>query len=203
MTPPTEHRAPHGGGKPRAKRDPVARRQAIAEAAAHLIAHEGTRRLTHRRVAERAGVPLGSTTQYFESIDDLRRCGLVELRRMIELDYDGMFEKVAENGGGPEAFAAAFNEFFADAERVEADAAFYASAVNDPEVRELAREAFEASARRCAPYMGAFEASLLAALLHGLTVDTHLHGAPVDPAAVEQGVRAIMSSNGDGGRPRS
>ena len=56
--------------KKRAPRDPAGRRQAIIDAAANLIAREGSSKITNRRVAEEAGVPLGSTTQYFKSIDD-------------------------------------------------------------------------------------------------------------------------------------
>ena len=59
--------------KKRAPRDPAGRRQAIIDAAANLIAREGSSKITNRRVAEEAGVPLGSTTQYFKSIDELRR----------------------------------------------------------------------------------------------------------------------------------
>ena len=70
----------------RAKRDPEGRRRAIIEAAAEIIASEGTRKLTHRRVAQQAGVPLGSTTQYFSSIDELRRAALAEQARLIEED---------------------------------------------------------------------------------------------------------------------
>ena len=43
--------------KARAPRDPERRKRQIAEAAAELISQEGTRHLTHRRVAEHAGVP--------------------------------------------------------------------------------------------------------------------------------------------------
>ena len=79
-----------GGKTPRkrAPRNPAARRQEIIDAAADLISREGTARVTNRRVAERAGVPLGSTTQYFKSIDELRRAGLAELSRRIEREYD-------------------------------------------------------------------------------------------------------------------
>ena len=45
----------------------------------------------NRRVAEEAGVPLGSTTQYFKSIDELRREGykLASLAIVDEMGDNG------------------------------------------------------------------------------------------------------------------
>lgn len=41
-----------------------------------VVEEHGVRNLTHRRVAERADVPLGSTTYFFDSLDDLMMAGL-------------------------------------------------------------------------------------------------------------------------------
>jgi TetR/AcrR family transcriptional regulator, regulator of biofilm formation and stress response len=55
------------------KAEPLPRREVILDAALALIAERGTEQLTHRSVAEEAGVPLGSTTYYFASRDELVR----------------------------------------------------------------------------------------------------------------------------------
>jgi DNA-binding transcriptional regulator YbjK len=47
------------------------RRREIIEAALRLMGRTGRSGLSHRAVAEEAGVPLGATTYYFESRDDL------------------------------------------------------------------------------------------------------------------------------------
>jgi DNA-binding transcriptional regulator YbjK len=47
------------------------RRQALVAAAAELLAEGGFDAVRHRAVAERAGLPLASTTYYFDSLDDL------------------------------------------------------------------------------------------------------------------------------------
>ena len=47
------------------------RRQALIEAAAALLVDGGFDALRHRAVAERAGLPLASTTYYFDSLDEL------------------------------------------------------------------------------------------------------------------------------------
>ena len=47
------------------------RREQILDATLRVIGKAGREAVTHRAVAEEAGVPLGSTTYYFDSRDDL------------------------------------------------------------------------------------------------------------------------------------
>lgn len=47
------------------------RRERIARAAIAVVAERGVENVTHRAVAGAAGVPLGSTTYHFETLDDL------------------------------------------------------------------------------------------------------------------------------------
>ena len=54
-----------------AERVTQGRREQILEATLRVIGREGREAVTHRAVAEEAGVPLGSTTYYFDSRDDL------------------------------------------------------------------------------------------------------------------------------------
>lgn len=56
--------------RPRRKPDPH-RRDRIIEAAVELVATQGIAACTHRRVAQLADVPLGSTTYYFDGIEQL------------------------------------------------------------------------------------------------------------------------------------
>jgi TetR/AcrR family transcriptional regulator, regulator of biofilm formation and stress response len=56
---------------PAARRKDPARRERIARAAITVVAERGVEKLTHRAVAAAAGVPLGSTTYYFATLDDL------------------------------------------------------------------------------------------------------------------------------------
>jgi TetR/AcrR family transcriptional regulator, regulator of biofilm formation and stress response len=56
--------------KPRQDRS-RARREALLRAAIELLGEAGVRSVTHRAVAERAGVPLASTTYYFRSVNEI------------------------------------------------------------------------------------------------------------------------------------
>ncbi|MFJ6670720.1 TetR/AcrR family transcriptional regulator [Actinosynnema sp. NPDC091369] len=62
------------------------RRQALVEAAASLLADGGFDAIRHRAVAERAGLPLASTTYYFDSLDELVTAAL-EFHGNAELAY--------------------------------------------------------------------------------------------------------------------
>ncbi len=64
-----ETAASNAAPKRRAK-DPD-RRERIARAAIIVVAERGVDKLTHRAVAAQANVPLGSTTYYFSTLDDL------------------------------------------------------------------------------------------------------------------------------------
>lgn len=181
----------------RAKRDPEGRKRAIVEAAADLIMHGDGTRLTHRRVAAHAGVPLGSTTQYFASIEELRRAGMAALAEQVERDYDAMFADIARKGGTAEALADAINEYLMDRDQVEADAAYYSASVTDPEVRKLARKAFISMVERLLPYASEAQAVALAAFIDGVTLDTHILGTPIDPEAVRIAVIELASPRKD------
>ena len=58
------------GAEPRQDRS-RRRREALLRAAIELLGETGAKSVTHRAVAERAGVPLASTTYYFRSVNEL------------------------------------------------------------------------------------------------------------------------------------
>src|SRR3954471_15740661 len=65
------------------------RRQALVEAATELLIESGFDGVRHRAVAERAGLPLASTTYYFSSLEELvtaavERTGRDELAEVRE-----------------------------------------------------------------------------------------------------------------------
>lgn len=69
--------APEPDGEPvRSGRTDPSRRERIARAAIEVVAVHGVEGLTHRRVAAAAGVPLGSTTYHYATLDDLLAAGL-------------------------------------------------------------------------------------------------------------------------------
>ena len=57
----------------------------IALAAIEVVADRGVEGLTHRRVAAVAGIPLGSTTYHFATLDDLLAAAIAEAKKAREL----------------------------------------------------------------------------------------------------------------------
>lgn len=95
--------------KPAARRRPPAqaaapqlpRREAILDAALEVIAERGTEEVTHRSVAARAGVPLGSTTYYFASRDELVREAFRRyVTRVVELLNGILVERQPKDAAG-------------------------------------------------------------------------------------------------------
>ena len=54
----------------------AARREALLDAVLRVVAEEGVEAVTHRRVAEEAGLPLASTTYWFDSKEHLLTAAL-------------------------------------------------------------------------------------------------------------------------------
>jgi TetR/AcrR family transcriptional regulator, regulator of biofilm formation and stress response len=85
-----------GGGRPRG----AARREALIDATLSLLGEIGADAVTHRRVAERAGLPLASTTYWFASKDDL----LTEaLRRAADEDVARLRQAAERLSSAPAA----------------------------------------------------------------------------------------------------
>jgi AcrR family transcriptional regulator len=119
----------------------------IMRAVLRVIGSEGIGGVTNRRIAQEAGVSLGSITYHFETKEEMLRKSLAlfvreETERLTDLAIDGqrlgvsqeqamaMVERVAESiTFGPEQIGAV--ELFVHAGR-------------DPEMREYARFCFEA-----------------------------------------------------------
>ncbi|MFC4082234.1 TetR/AcrR family transcriptional regulator [Amycolatopsis samaneae] len=179
-------------GTPRRRRDPEGRRRAIAAAAAELIIEVGVEATTHRMVAARADVPLGATTHYFDSLDDLRSAGL----RLLVAEVDAYFEKVSAVLAARGTSAAVLTDLvmaeLADSRTARADGAVVTAAVHDPRVRELARRWQERAIALLRPGHGATRAAAAALFLDGLTWHRLVSDAPLDRRVIETGLTAIL-----------
>ncbi|EGD54603.1 TetR/AcrR family transcriptional regulator [Gordonia neofelifaecis] len=175
------------------KRDPEARRAAIVEAAADLVVELGPERLTHRRVAERAGVPLGSTTQYFSSIDDLRTQALARLATEIDDDLDAVRQSLADSGGSVEVLVEQMHDYLTNSRNVSADVSLMSAAAFDAELRTLALRWQHNLVDILTGYVGPDNALALAMLADGVTVHAALHDAPVSKQFLHTLVAPFMA----------
>ena len=124
------------------------RRERILRATLTVIGRAGIGAVTHRSVAEEAGVPLGSLTYWFGTKDDLLR---EALRRFVADEAERLRGVAAQldADAGPADIAeryATVLEADADTTRPEQIAQFelYLEAARNPALRDIARESFRA-----------------------------------------------------------
>jgi DNA-binding transcriptional regulator YbjK len=181
-----------------------ARRTKLLEAAAELAAELGAGAVTHRAVAARAGVPLSTTSYFFDSIDDL----VTEALRL------GARERVAEFDEAERAAVEALSEpvdevIDAVAERaIERDRRseagqieFFLAAGRQPELRPEATEMVMRDVTRIAAQFrkaGAARPEEVACLLAGFFDGAMLHSvADIDcgeQAGVRSGLRLAIAA---------
>jgi DNA-binding transcriptional regulator YbjK len=121
------------------------RRERILRATLAVIATSGIAGVTHRRVAEEAGVPLGSLTYWFATKDDLLRDAL---RRFVGEEAERLREVsgALDTGADPAEVALQFAGILENAPGPEQVAQFelYLEAARNPALRDIAAECFRA-----------------------------------------------------------
>ena len=125
-----------GASPTQRKRDPERRRREIVQAATEMLL-EGSI-LSHRAVAQRAGVPLGATTYYFSSLHDLREAAVCQLAEEVTVELTDLAEQVAAADGDPRVLARLLHDYLTDTAQVRADAALYSAASQHEDLRHIA-----------------------------------------------------------------
>lgn len=179
---------------PRGPADPRRRERVIAATEEVLLEH-GLDGLTHRAVARKAEVPLGSTTYYFATIDDLR---YVALQRVVRR-YIAWMHQWAESLGdiGPEGLADALADLIVMAhaeyrQQVVVDFELTVAAMRHPELRELATVYSTATAAMLARRTTAARAMALAAAMDGISMLGLVSPEPLRRDDIGAAFRAIL-----------
>ncbi|MDQ0644002.1 TetR/AcrR family transcriptional regulator [Microbacterium murale] len=178
----------------RRRRDPGTRRLAIVTAAAELITEVGVDAITHRMVAARADVPLGATTQYFATLDDLRDAALQLLAADVAERMAAIREVISERGATPALLAELIHTALADATAVQADRAVVTAAVHDPRLRELARRWTDELVGILAPVHGSDPARAAAVFIDGVLWHAQIHERPLDQHLIETALAGILGT---------
>lgn len=77
----------------------TAKKQQIVEAAVRVLSREGASAFTHRAVAQEADVPLGLTTYYFKSRDDLLKDAIETTRQRGQHFADNLLTTMIDEHG--------------------------------------------------------------------------------------------------------
>lgn len=178
-----------------APREPNARRQEIVAAAADLL-RNGEGKLTHRRVAEHAGVPLGSTTYYFASLDDLVADAFAYLAAEVETDLAETAQLIEDSDRTPAAIAGLLHGYLSDQQQVRAEAALYAAALVRPELAHLSRLWFDGIVEVLSGLTDRDSARLMAVFLDGACMHAAINDTPLELRLLEDLTRTLMPEAG-------
>ena len=174
-------------------RDPEQRIRDIGRAAAELIAEAGVSALTHRAVAARAGVAVGTTTRYFSTIDDLRRHALEHLATEVEEDLETIRRDLAEAADPITYLASATAAGFEDRATVLAECSLAYAGLFEEDLREVSLRWFTGLTDILTPYFGKVRSETLAMCLDGAGLNTALTGVAPTTARLEAVIRAIST----------
>lgn len=175
------------------RRDPEARRREIVTAASELVVENGAASLTHRAVAARAGVPLGSTTQHFASIDEIREAALQLLADEIDESLARMEVYIDSVRDNLDPLIDEFCYFLRDPRAVNADIALMTTATTDPHLRALALRWTDRLIEMLARTLGKERATAIATYYDGVTIHAGLHEQPIDRETIKRTIQALIA----------
>ena len=173
-----EHGAP-GEVVPSGRHDREGRRRQLVRAAAELIPEVGLAKLTHRLVAQRAGVSLGSTTRYFANLDELRKAGLTEMSELLEEDLASTRARLEAEGVTPESLTEDIAEFLDQHELVRISIELMVAANADPVLRPLANHWADGIVDMLTPTLGPVVARGVVLIMDGATMHASVNEAPL------------------------
>ncbi|SHG87791.1 TetR/AcrR family transcriptional regulator [Streptoalloteichus hindustanus] len=154
------------------------RRQEIVDAATRVVAERGVAGLTHRVVAQAAEVPLGSTTYYFATLDDLIEAVLLRSADDMARQTSEFLERSAPDDV-PHALTALVERWLGpERECVVVAYELYLAALHRPALRTPARRWMLDCTRALAGHVpDPLTAEVLTHLLNSVVLDALVTGA--------------------------
>lgn len=167
------------------------RRDRIIDATLELIAEEGVAGTSHRKIAQRVDVPLGSMTYHFVSMDELLREAFTRFTTRIAARFE---ERLSAAEDITQARCAVVDFITNDVFDTQADLVLthelYTLAARQPAFRELTRTWMGRSRAALERHFDPDTARLLDALIEGMTIhralDTEPHQASLAVDAVNR-----------------
>lgn len=180
---------------PPGRHDPEGRRRQIIEAAAELIIEIGSTRLTHRLVAERASVSLGSTTRYFATLDDLLASALLLLTERVDADLAATRAQLDADGYTPDVLTRYLHAYLTDVNKVRITVELFTAAISDPALRPLAARWSDGLIAILAERVGHGAARGVALIADGATFHAATNDQPLDEATLCRLLAAILTAS--------
>jgi len=139
-------------------------------------------------------VPLGATTYYFTSLDDLSRAALEHAAEVCAELLAAWAERLRGSGDPAATLTVLCGEYLADRPRALLETELYTAALRRPELRPAAAVWSEGLAGLLAGHAGPAAARAAVFLVDGALLHALTTGRPVDAPALEAGLRALLAS---------
>ncbi|MEV1045951.1 TetR family transcriptional regulator [Streptomyces sp. NPDC049916] len=173
------------------------RRDRIIDATLDVIVDVGVAGLSHRKVAARAGVPLGSMTYHFSGMDQLLHEAFTRFSGTIV----AVFEDHLGAANTPEEARAAVTDLVhhlssGNQRELILTHELYTLAAREPAFRELTRTWMGRSRRALEWHFDPATARQLDALIEGLSIHRALETEPHDRALTAEAVARVTAAPG-------
>lgn len=163
-------------------------------AAIEVIAEVGIGQVTHRLVAARAQVPLGSTTYYFPTLDDLVADALRELTEIARAGLEEWAEELTASQDPVDALVGLLRSYLDDRDEALIGYELCLAAARAPRLRPVAVLWTEGLRGICARLTGGPASGFaLAALVDGASMRALASGEPLDETGFRAGATALIS----------
>lgn len=168
------------------------RRERIVRAALEVIVERGVHDTTHRRIAERAGVPLGSLTYYFSGLADILEAAFLHLSSRMADEYRSSLESATTREQACAAVVDLICGDYADTDGMTALHEMYAYGNHNAAVQRIARDWMFVSRASLSLHFRPDTARALDALVEGWPMHRSWEGQPLDRALVGAVVEAVV-----------
>jgi len=170
------------------------RRDRIIDAALECIAADGVAGTSHRKVAARADVPLGSMTYHFDGMDDLLVAAFTRFAETIAATFEQRLADAAGTEAVLEALVALVHE---DLQRSSAEHVLtyelYTLAARRPQFRALTQAWMQASRRALERHLPAEVARRVDAYVEGAALHIALSPEPQTPAQTRSALDLLVA----------
>ena len=179
--------------QPRTRRYDPQRRSRIIESTLEVIAEHGVAGTTYRKIAEAAGVPLGSVSYHFASLEEVMGEAFTKLANTTADGFDVAMEKVRDE---EEARAAVvrliMGELLGDPRTMALSYELYALATRSPEIRRVTDAWMARSRAALGRFFDPETTLMLDALIEGLAIHRALSLNAMPRSTVEEAVARIV-----------
>lgn len=170
------------------------RRDRIIDAALALIAEAGVAGVSHRKVAARAGVPLGSMTYHFTSMHELLFAAFTRFSTSVSLRFEARMADATDFHSAQEAVADLICfDVVASQHELVLTHELYTLAARELNYRALTREWMQRSRRALERHFSADTARQLDAMIEGLSIHRALDTEPTNRAFVLASVQRLST----------